>query len=161
LSWQLIESTTLASPAASVSFSTGLSGYKFFRLTYYAIHTASSLLYVRLNNDSGSNYSAQQIAGDSTSVFGARVTSQAQWAPYSVSAIGGKMTGVLNIAKPAAGVKAQLVTQQSANLAAAIKVDLTGGEWNNTADLISRIDLLPSSGNFDTGSSFLLEGLSF
>ena len=65
------------------------------------------------------------------------------------------------IAKPAAGVKAQVISQAGED-SSSISLALTGGEWSNVADLITRIDVVVNGGgsNFAAGSSFLLEGLN-
>lgn len=164
--WTEIESTTLGSAASSISFTTGLADYKFFRLTAYIQNDANAKqVYVRFNNDSGSNYSYQNIRGTGTTVDGARATGQAQIlpAPTSNLAASEQASYSLIIAKPAAGVKAQVVSRagNNAGVGANVILELVGGEWNNTADAISRIDVLASSNNFAAGTSILLEGLAF
>ena len=157
--WTEIESTTLASAAASVSFTTGLSGYKFFRLTIYIVNDANSKqVYLRFNNDSGSNYTWQRITGSSTSVTGNRATGEAQIAIQQTMAASQSNSYQCLISKPAAGVKAQVTVQAGQDTSPVLI--LVGGEWDNTADLISRIDVLASSNNFAAGTSLLLEGLA-
>jgi len=160
--WTEIESTTLASPAASVSFTTGLGGYAFFRLTAYIVNDANAkTILLRFNNDSGMNYSRQTISALSTTVEGARETSQASVGlVYGSLAASEQASFGLLVAKPSASVKAQVTALTGYDHSTGISLALNGGEWNNTSNLISAIALLPSSGNFDTGSSFLLEGLA-
>ena len=167
--WTEIESTTLASPAASVSFTTGLGGYAFFRLTVFALKSSgTATVIVRLNNDSGTNYAFQQIAANSTTITGARSTTQSSVgltdsAGWDTSQGTTAMFTAL-IAKPSATVKAQAIGMSNypagtpGNTSG--ELNLIGGEWANTADAISRIDVLNGSGDFAIGSTFLLEGLA-
>ena len=160
MSWQLIESTTLASPAASVSFTTGLTAYKFFRLTAYIANDANAKdVLLRFNNDSGTNYATQTIDAASTTVAGARATGATSNA-LTITDLAASEEGSIGllIAKPASGVKAQVTALNGVNASPSLL--LAGGEWNNTADLINRIDVLASSNNFAAGTSLLLEGLA-
>lgn len=169
MTWQEIDYVVLESAAASVVFDSGLSGFKFFRLSVYAIKsTGTATVIVRLNNDSGANYVFQQIAANGTNAAGARSTSQSS---IGLTDSGGWDTSQATnamftalIAKPAAGVKAQALGHSNypsdtpANTTG--ELNLMGGEWNNTADALNRIDVLNGSGDFAIGSSFLLEGLA-
>ena len=161
--WTEIDSTTLSVAAASVTFSSGLSGYKFFRLTAYIVNDANAKqVYLRLNNDSGLNYSYQNVRANNTTVSGARATGQTQLlvGVNNIDANSGWSSTVL-ISKPAAGVKGQVVSQVGYDAPVSVGMQLIGGEWNNVADLISRIDVIASSNNFAAGTSLTLEGLSF
>lgn len=160
MAWEFIEETTLESAAASVSFTSGLTAYKFFRLTVYILNdTTSKSVYVRLNNDSGSNYTAQEVRGNSTTVSGSRATA----AQFTISgpglATGQSASMGLLVTKPSASMKAQMTVL--AGMQPSPVLSLYGGEWNNTADALSRIDVLASAGNFAAGTSILLEGLAF
>ena len=165
MAWEEIASTTLGSAAASVSFTTGLSGYAFYRLTIYIVNDANAKqVYLRLNNDSGVNYSYQNIRGTGSTIDGAQATGQTQLllAPTNNLAASIHASYGVLISKPAAGVKAQVVSRagNNAGVGANVILELVGGEWNNTADAISRIDVLASANNFEAGTSILLEGLA-
>ena len=155
--WQHVETQVLASPAASVSF-TGLVPSPFFRLTAYIQNDANvKAVFIRFNNDSAGNYVRQQISASSTSVAGTRDTAQTQIQPDLSPALAASQASSFGFifAKPSAGVKAQAVGQMGFNASPVLA--LTGGEWNNTADLISRIDVLASSNNFAAGTSIRLD----
>ena len=161
MAWTEIETQTLTTTAASVVFSTGLSGYKFFRLTGYVLNdgVGNNEVLLRLNNSS-SGYTTQAIEAASTAVQGARATAtSAEVTGFQNFAASQAGSFVAIIAKPAAGVEAQIVSQAGYNTT--IVLALAGSEWNNTADLISRIDVIASSNNFAAGTSILLEGLSY
>jgi len=159
--WEQIEAITLDGAAASVSFASGLTAYQFFRLTAYILNDANAKdVLLRINNDSGPNYATQTIEAVASSIVGARVTGQTSNA-LTVINFDANRTGSfgLLIAKPAAGVKGQVLALNGINTSNLLV--LAGGEWSNTADLINRIDVIASSNNFAAGTSILLEGLSF
>jgi len=162
MAWTEIETQTLTTTAASVVFSTGLTGYKFFRLTGYWVSDASAgAVDIRLNNDSGANYAYQRIQAASTTVSGSRATGQTAQRLTPAFPDGSSFNSFSAlIAKPAAGVKAQ-ATAHVGFTQTSVAMELEGAEWNNTADLITRIDVIALSNNFAAGTSILLEGLSF
>lgn len=164
MAWEEIETVTLGSAAASVSFTTGLTAYKFFRLTVFIKNDANAkTASIRLNNDGGTTYARQYLAAQSTTVLGARSTGQTS---ALLNVVGGDidansyLSASVLIAKPSASVKGQLTIHSGYDPAALMTMELWGVEWNNTADLISRIDVIASSNNFAAGTSVLLEGLA-
>ena len=165
MAWTEIESTTLTSDAASVAFSTGLTDYKFFRLTAFvkAVAGGQSRPIMRFNSDSGSNYSQQSIDAGSTTIAGTRDTGSTSLSMVRGNTLDAGTSGSFSvvIAKPDAGVKAQVIVRNGYDPSASIALQVIGGEWSNTAALISSITIEAAYNNFDTGSSFLLEGLSF
>ncbi len=161
--WGKLSEQTLGSPVASVTFSGLDTSYTFFRLTLQnSQETAGGGTSLRLNNDSGANYEYQKIAINATTRTGARVTGADHIQlfhnfPAAVAGEGGH--GSVVISKPVTGEEAQVVgnsgIQQSGNVMIS---SLLGAQWNNTADLVDRVDLVPTAGNFETDSRFLLEG---
>lgn len=159
MSWRFIAKQTLAAPASSITFSSGLEGYAFYRLTVYVANGGSGTnILLRLNGDSAGNYDRQWILGNSTTVSGARNTAQNQIGllAATLSANEEASTTVL-IAKPAAGVPAQVIGL--AGLNASPQLTLVGGEWGNTSDAISSVSLVSNVGDFAADTSALLEGL--
>jgi len=163
MTWTEIETVTLGSAAASISFSTGLSTYKFFRLTIYLVNDANAgACTLTFNADTGANYAKQRISANGATVAGARATGQTgiNLGGFNLSA-NDPFNGTVIVAKPAAGVKGQTIAQTSLEDSANIVMDVNGAEWDNTADVISSMVLTKSSGNFAAGTTFLLEGLSY
>lgn len=160
MTWELIEQIDLAAPASSIVLDEGLDGYAFYRLTVYVANDANSKsVFLRFNNDSGANYAQQYVLAASTTVSGARVTGQSQLALQGATlAASEEASLVALIAKPSATQPAQVVLQSGVNASPALA--LAGGEWDNVADLISRIDVLASSNNLAAGTSLMLEGLA-
>jgi len=161
--WEVIDSTTLASAAASVSFTSIPTTYKMFRVTAYLIKDGSDgLVQLQINGDSGANYDRQYLRGDSTTVDGARTTGQTSINGNRNGESGLATTLEIVIAKQVAGSPAMVLWDQvmldNAGTPAMNKFNIAG-IWNNTADLISRIDLVASAGNFAAGTVVVLEGV--
>ena len=158
--WDVIDSSTLASPAASVSFTGIDSKYKLFRVTAYIVNDGSAKnVLLRLNNDSGSNYSEQRLLGSSTSVVAIRNASQTSIpATYTQLAASESATIEIVIGKQLASAAAMALIS-TVRGGASISKDNIAGIWANTADLISRIDLVASVGNFAAGTVVVLEGV--
>ena len=158
--WDVIDSETLAAPASSISFTGIDTTYKMFRVTAYVIKDATAGgVFMRLNNDSGANYDWQRLYGSAT-VAGSRSTGQAQWETsysYPLSA-GDTLTITATIGKQLAGSPAMGIIE-SAGARTDIERASFAGIWSNTADLISRIDLIASAGNFAAGSVVVLEAV--
>ena len=154
---EVIKSSVLAAAAASVSFQFP-SVYRAVLVEGWTKDTVSAFFYIRVNNDTGANYTVQQIEVGSTSVTGSRLTGQTKWSGPGVTGIAGQLQFSLFIAKTTAAAKAQMTMIASIGLAASIGMDITGGEWGNTADLLSRVDIFPSGGNFDVNTSITLWG---
>ena len=159
--WDVIGSTTLASPASSISFASIDPKYKLFRVTAYIVKdgTGGEVQY-RINNDSGANYDRQRLRGSDTTVDGERLTGQTSIA--STISIGSNESSTLTvtIAKQLATTPAMVLVDQTLTTTAPnLQSVYMAGRWNNTADLINRIDLISSSGNFAAGTVALLEGV--
>lgn len=153
----------LAAAAASVSFASIPAQYVMFRLRcQYIDDSTQGRGNLVLNNDTGANYSWQRLYGESTSVVGQRSTAQTSISDGLLTEASGFFEGDYVIAKPIAGAAALVVLSSFNNRATASHI-LVGvaGIWSNTADLINRIDLVRSTGNFAAGSIFILEGSRF
>jgi hypothetical protein len=162
--WDVIDSTTLGSAASSISFATGLSGYKLFRVTAYIVKDGTAgALQVRLNNDSGTNYAYQDLTGDSTTKDGARATGQTQFVLTTGETIDDATNGTFEIviAKQTTGAAGILLSKGTYihTTTPALNYESIAGIWSNAADLISRIDLISSSGNFAANTTVVLEGV--
>lgn len=160
--WTVIDSETLAAPASSISFTGIDTTYKMFRITAYIVKDGTDgLVQLRMNNDSGANYDAQRLRGDSTTVDAARATGDTSINCNRNGESGLSQTLEIVVAKQVAGSPAMVLWDQvmldNAGTPAMNKFNIAG-RWNNTADLISRIDLIASAGNFAAGTVVVLEG---
>lgn len=158
----LIDDRVLDSAAASITFS-DLGGYTKFRLTLYVIKDGSAgNLRITLNSTT-SGYARQALIASGSSASAARVTSQANIEINALDSIGANQPALLtcSVSKPSASVPARVDgTLAMANSSGAIALDSSfAAEWNNTADLISSITILASSGNFAAGTRAVLEAV--
>jgi len=158
--WEKIDEQTLSVAAAAVTFSGINTSFTFFHIAAWMIKAAGggNQPILRINNDSAGNYDHQRITGDTASVTGARVTGDTGIdITFGAIGVGEEVNFVMTIAKPVAGEEAQTV-HIAGPQATDINLDLYGGQWNNTAALISRLDILAVSANFDVDTRVLLEG---
>ena len=154
-----IASQSLGVAAASISFTGIDTTYKMFRVTAYLVKDGSNgRCQVRLNNDSGANYTRQNLTGDNAGVTAAR-SAQTNF-EVTLSSINNGTPASLSfvVAKQLAGSPAMLIASAvMTNTAPVLVTNYTGGIWANTTDLISRIDLVASAGNFSAGTVAVLE----
>jgi hypothetical protein len=137
---QAIPST---SPVSGVSFTGLSSSYKVFRLTAMVKSGVSGFAFgIRLNNDSGANYTVEQLSsiGSSTS------SSSNTGSTYLFAGVGSfLLIGTYIIGKLSTSDRARYTGQGSgtdAFVATASHIGNYGGHWNNTSSLINRIDFL-------------------
>lgn len=151
----------LASAAASVSFASIPAQYVMFRLRCQVNKDATpGSIVMTLNNDTGGNYARERLIGDNATVSSGRVTAQTSFSTsFSMDASTPAVCTYV-VAKPIAGAAGLILTSIALTSTNLTLFELAG-HWGNTADLINRIDILASAGNFDTGSIFILEGSKF
>lgn len=158
--WTVIGVETLGSAAASISFASGLTGYTMFRVTAYIVKDGTNgEVLVRLNNDSTGVYENQRLLGNGATVSGARESSATSLRAQAAVTASANSTLNITIAKPLATVAAMAVWEQVLIASSAITSVNLAGQWNNTSDLISRIDLLSATANFAAGTVVVLEGV--
>ena len=159
--WDVIASSTLGSPAASISFASIASTYKLFRVTAYIIKDGSAgRALVRLNNDSGANYERQRLSGAATGVSAQRTTGETSWETTWSGLTSQPATFELVIGKQIAGAAAMGILSSVGKESTTLEYSSFACRWNNTADLINRIDIIASAGNFAAGTVVVLEGLA-
>lgn len=164
--WYQRSSQVLGGAAASVSF-TGLSD-KLYRVSGVLLHTAAGILTaVRVNNDSGNNYAGTIIYGQPTNVQGgSALTAVDRWYPQTSSNTNDAADNPLAFqhifAKP-------MTTQRGRGLGMVTMQDASGVtgpwpfsgmmKWGNTADLITRIDIIAGSSTYKASSHVTVEGM--
>jgi len=160
---EFIARTQLTGAAASVSFQTGLSGFTKFFFVFYLENDANAKdVKLRLNNDSGTNYSAQWLQASGGTVSGNRLSGTFDHLRINRSttfAASSVMLGRMEISKPVAGEVARITMSLSFDgTSVGILYQPMAAEWSNTADLINRIDVSADSGNYAAGTRILLYG---
>jgi len=164
--YELIETITLGSNAASVTFSdipqtyTDLKILISVRSTYAS---TSGILWLRFNGDSGTNYPFRRLEGSGSAVSSNGTTA---------GQIGiGRTTGSTATANTFSNTEVYIPnytgstyksvssTAASENNAVAAQITATAGLWNNTSAITSLSVLDGESSNLVTNSSFSLYGI--
>ena len=158
----LIAQATLSAAASSVAFHFSPM-YRLFICETYIVNDASDKdVSITLNGDTGANYDYQYITGSGTAKSAARVTGTAAWLTTTDNDLDATQDyqSTFIVAKSVAGEEAQLLHQVSYQIVGdLIMLELLAGQWSNTADLITRLDIVASSNNFAAGSAFALYGI--
>lgn len=162
--FQLIESTTLGSNTASVTFSSlGSTTYQHLQLRMAVRTTSGSedYLYLRFNSDTGTNYRTHYLEANGTSVLqaGTELAGQAfigvsASAQQASNIFSGFVTDILDPFETSKNTTIRTLGGYSTR-----SIGLVSGLWMNTNALTS-ITLKPSgSANFLAGSRFSLYGI--
>lgn len=115
--------------------------YRAIFISMWANNGTADLIYpqFRLNNDSGANYQIAAIYASDTSVADASLANRTSM--YNSAILGGILTPQSLITKSAAAVKAQYIDLESGRSTGAdIELGIVAAEWNNTSELLNRID---------------------
>ena len=160
--FETIGKTVLSVAAAAITFSGIDTSNRMFRISLYAVNDGSAAnVQLRINNDSGGSYDLQTLSGSAASVVALRQTALTQIGLNILvpAAANEHVTSEIVIAKQQAGNEALIVARTVFVIAGALlRTEDLGAIWNNTAALISRLDLLKSAGNFAADTVALLEG---
>lgn len=138
------------SPVTTVTFSSILSTYRLFRITF-SIQCSSDTPGLRINNDTGtSSYNSQRMGVGGTTVDASGVTSLSYLQLHYFSG-GSTAGGEVFISKPNSNIRA--VVHGHASVYHPINTPPQwlyshSGSWNNTSTLINRLDFFVPSGNF-------------
>ena len=161
--WDVIDSTTLGSAAASVSFASIDSKYKLFRVTAYIVKDATaSTVAMRLNGDTGSNYDRQHLIGNGATVSASRGNNDRVYLSPSTLAANSVALFSITLGKQTTGAAAMgvaSIVMFDTPATSALTTTNTAFRWSDATELIDEIALLSTSGNFAAGTVALLEGV--
>ena len=149
-----LATVTLGSSASSVTFSSIPATYR--DLVVVGDYTGSTiaLVLMRFNGDTGANYSAVEMAGQSAGAISNTATNINFGAIYNAN----KTTITSQIMDYSATDKHKTVLRRYGN-AAQSEVAAAAGRWANTA-AITTIAVVCNSGTFSSGSTFNLYGIA-
>ena len=159
--YSLIQSQTLGSATASVTFSSIPQGYTDLILVIsgrVSSTTGNNNSGLRFNGDSGTNYSMTRIAGDGTSATSDRVanTSYAGWALVANSSVSEFTPVIYNIQDYSNSTTYKTIMGRG-NWASLIVTAVTS-LWRSTSAITS-IEVIQTGTNWVTGSNFKLYGI--
>jgi hypothetical protein len=168
--FDLLETTTLGTATASVTFSSlnTYSDYKHLqiRMTVRNASTSSSIrnILVRFNSDSGNNYGTHRLFGDATSVASAGLTGNDSALASNVipdnnlttGAFGAGVIDILDFSNTSKNTTIR--TLGGVDTASISRITLSSSVWLNTAAVTS-ITLSSSLNNLLSASRFSLYGI--
>ena len=155
--YEKIATQTLGSAVGTVTFSSISSAYTDLVVIFVGNLSASATCFLRFNNDSGSNYSQQDVVGDNTTVTAQRRNNATGFRLYDVAASSNPINNLIfSINNYSNTTTYKNALSRSAD---------TGGEdgmgvciWRSTA-AINRLDFITGSGNWAVGCTFTIYGI--
>jgi hypothetical protein len=152
--YESIATQTLASAVSSVTFSSIAGTYTDLVMVFTGTVSVAGSVYLRVNADSGTNYSTTLISGDGTTAVSlGDSTTTRYWAGYIDTTQSNLTVNLMNYSN--ATTYKTILTRPSIPTAA---VGARVGLWRNT-NAITSIVALPQTGNFAVGSTFSLYGI--
>jgi hypothetical protein len=150
---------TLGSAAFGVTFGSIPQTYRDLVIVINGLGTSGNAAPVlRLNGDSGSNYSSQYMEGNGSSTTAARAT--ATWMPSGGATAGtttNPIVATVQLFDYSATNKHKILLQSSS--ASASGSNVAAGQWANTAAVSSVFVFTPAASSWATGTTFALYGI--
>lgn len=157
MTYDLLDSTTLASSASSVTFSSISQDYRDLILVVNAEgSTSSTSILCTLNGDSGANYSHVNMLGSGSSATSSSASAASQIIFGRVQS--GVISSQIGQFMDYSATDKHKTVLQRVNKSDQF-VYAQASRWANT-DAITSVSLAPSSGDFASGSTFYLFGIS-
>lgn len=167
-----IQTTTLATASASVSFTSIPSDYKHLQIRGWVKYTPTgndrSAVTVRFNSDSGSNYNHGALYGTGTNIYSDQAINQSATRLASVAApssasnytstFGMFVADILDYANTNKYKTIMGIGGYDSNSNTYSNVAMQSGGWLSTAAITS-MAITPDSGNWSVGSQFTLYGV--
>lgn len=157
--WVKISESILSGATNQVTISSIATGYKLLILDCsFKTTNAGSAISVTLNNDSAANYRQQYIyaAGAVVASSSNAVATNLFISTGDCTTNWGSIIAFIDNATAAAARQKTGFMYFGAN---SNQIQITDAAWANTADEISRIDIISSLGNFASGSRFAVYGV--
>ena len=154
-----IATTTLGSANSTITFSSISASYTDLVLVINAFATSSTdYIQIRINSDTGTNYSNTAVYGDGTSALSSRVSNQTfgylSWT-QNIAANGRIVIASFQNYSNTTTYKTWLNRSSDA----AYGTDAIVGLWRSTSAITTLEIKRTSGGNFNSGSTFTLYGI--
>lgn len=170
-SYELISTTILGSPAASVTFSglgTSAAAYKHLQIRGMArttTNTGYTSAGIRFNGDTGNNYSGHELVGSNgamSSGGGANANAPSIWrisgGSLNANIFGSVVLDILDFSNTSKNKTVRSLSGMEGGSGNTL-IQLTSAAWYNTSAITSITFIDASAGNFATGSRFSLYGV--
>lgn len=155
--WEEIGRTTLGSASDTISVAS-LPARKYIKVMFFCTASGGAVaVNMRLNNDSGTNYSRRNSTNGGADATAGSQTSFALTESVDSPHFG--EANLINVAAQEKMVSSHGLAQTTAGGASAPGRYEAHGKWANASDAISRIDLVNTgAGDFATGSEAIILG---
>jgi hypothetical protein len=154
--FQLLGSTTLSGANATISVS-GLTARRYIIIELYTLETASLIVDLRFNNDSGANYTYRTSTNGAADVTSTLAQTQIVLDATSTTPSYFRMF-VINITAQEKLIIAHHIDQNTAGAANAPTRDEITAKWVNTSSQITEVDVVTSTSTFATGTTLTVYG---
>ena len=155
--YEPIATTTLGSAQATVTFSSISGSYTDLILIANLLPVSSARVKLRVNSDTGSNYSYTILFGDGTSSGSGRESSITEINYYWNSTPSGWSNYILNFQNYSNTTTYKTIVARGNSTG--VETFANVGLWRSTS-AINAIEIRSSVGTFDTGSTFTLYGIA-
>jgi hypothetical protein len=159
--YEPIATQTLASAAASITFSSIAATYTDLRLVLVANGTSVDNRSVRytFNADTATNYSRTRLSGDGATASSDNATSQANIAPFtSLTSLTIPTFYAIDVFSYAGSTYKTVLASGNVDKNGSGGVNSAVGLWRSTAAITS-IEITLNSGNFNIGTTATLYGI--
>lgn len=155
--WEEIGRTTLSGAGDTITVSS-IAARKYLKVIVHVLDTGGTITAtIRFNNNSGNNYAYRRLTNgaDATSTSQSSITI----APDAVALDQYAVVDIINVATAVKMVISNSMSEGTAGAANAPSQRLITGKWVNTADQITRIDVVNTgTGDFAIGSEVVVLG---
>jgi hypothetical protein len=155
-----IATTTASGSTSTITFNS-FTGYTDLVLVFEGNSTnagsSANSLRVRLNSDTGSNYSYTYLAGNGSSASSGRASNATNWDAMDIAQASAR--GMVNMYFMNYSNATTYKTMLSRSSVAAVETLTAVNLWRNT-NAITAIEVYISIGNFSSGSTFTLYGIA-
>ena len=147
---------------ATVTFSSISSSYTDLVIVSNVLSTTAQYLRMRLNSDTGSNYSNRWITGSGAAVVSGNLTSQTNLLIANIG--GGGFSSTIpcfsrtHIFSYAGSTNKTILSENAFDLNGSGEINRSVGLWRSTSAITS-IELYATAGAFSTSSTFTLYGI--
>jgi hypothetical protein len=163
--YEKIATTTLGSAAASVTFSSISSAYTDLVVVCAVAASSGGFAKLTFNNDTATNYSTTLLEGDGSGAYSARTSNTS----YITIAGGNSLNYGANQSPTLMNISVQNYSNATTNKTILCRTNNQAtsslfstyayvGLWRNTS-AINRLDITPSAGNWNSGSTFTIYGI--
>lgn len=157
--YEPIQTYTLGSAATSITFNSISSAYTDLRLTFVSPTTASGAgVRLRLNSDTGTNYSFTQLFGDGATAYSVRSSSVSYWYFVDVNTSQPVYASLDLMSYTGSTYKTGLL-ERSMDRNGAGTVGRNVGLWQNTSAVNTILIYNDSAINFPIGTTATLYGI--